>query len=102
MQRLLILACSQRKRPDASPLPPLERYDGPAFRVLKHYRRLTQDSGLIVYVLSAEFGLISAKKRIPLYDRRMTPQRGDELQPSVTAAVQSVIRLHQPSETFIC
>jgi hypothetical protein len=102
MQRLLILACSQRKRSDASPLPSIERYDGPAFRLLRRYRRLTQDSGLIVYVLSAEFGLIPAKKPIPTYDRRMTSERADDLRSSVAAAVQAAIMRHQPSEVFIC
>jgi len=65
MQRLLILACSQRKRPGASSLPAIERYDGPAFRVLRRYCRLNQDNGLFVYVLSAEFGLIPVKQPIP-------------------------------------
>lgn len=102
MQRLLILACSQRKRPDAAALPAIERYDGPAFRVLRRYRRFTQDNGLIVYILSAEFGLIRAKKQIPTYDRRMTSRRADDLRQSVTAAVQSAIMRHQPSEIFVC
>ena len=102
MQRLLILACSRRKRPDKLPLAAIERYDGPAFRVLKRYRRLIQDSALRVYILSAEFGLIATKKRIPLYDRRMTPERSDELQPSVAAAMRAAILRHQPAEIFIC
>jgi len=32
--RLLILSCSQRKRPDSGLLPAIERYDGPVFRVV--------------------------------------------------------------------
>lgn len=92
MQRLLILACSQRKRPEASPLPAIERYDGPAFRVLRRYCRLIQDSGLIVYVVSAEFGLISAEKTIPTYDRRMTSERAEDLRPFIAAAVKTAVR----------
>lgn len=102
MQRLLILACSQRKRPEASPLPAIERYDGPAFRVLRRYCRLIQDSELIVYVVSAEFGLISAKKTIPTYDRRMISERAEDLRPFVAAAFRAAIIRHQPSEIFIC
>lgn len=102
MKRLLILACSQRKRPGASPLPSLERYDGPAFRVLQRYRRRTPDSGLIVYILSAKFGLIPAKKLIHIYDQRMTCDRADDLRPSVTAAMQAAILRYHPSNIFIC
>jgi hypothetical protein len=36
---MLILACSRRKRPDEGLLPAIERYDGPAFRVLRHFLR---------------------------------------------------------------
>src|SRR5205085_2623605 len=31
--RLLLLACSRCKRPDQHPLPAIDRYDGPAYRV---------------------------------------------------------------------
>ena len=37
--RLLILSCSQRKRPDRVLLPALERYDGPVFRMLRKFLR---------------------------------------------------------------
>jgi hypothetical protein len=102
MPRLLILACSQRKRSDAALLAAIERYEGPAFRVLKRYRRLTQDGDLMVYILSAKFGLISTKKLIPLYDQRITAKRSGAVQASVAAAVQAAIQRHQPSEIFIC
>jgi hypothetical protein len=36
---MLILACSRRKRPDEGLLPAIERYDGPAFRVLRRFLR---------------------------------------------------------------
>jgi hypothetical protein len=39
MSRLLILACSARKRLDKSALPAIERYDGVNFRVLKKLQR---------------------------------------------------------------
>lgn len=102
MKRLLIMACSERKRLDSSPLPAIDRYDGPAFRVLRRYRRLRQDNGLAIYILSAEFGLIAAKEFIPAYDRRMTSKRADELGASVASAVQRAINRHEPSKIFIC
>lgn len=102
MRRLLILACSQRKRAEPPPLPAIERYDGPAFRVLRRYLGLARDSGLIVYILSAEFGLIPAKKPIPNYDRRMTSKRADDLRLSIAAVLQAAIMRHHLAEIFIC
>jgi hypothetical protein len=68
--RLLILSCSQRKRPDAILLPALERYDGPMFRVLRKFLRENPSKELHpdVYILSAQFGLISADQLIPIPD----------------------------------
>jgi hypothetical protein len=39
MPRLLILACSARKRLDKSALPAIERYDSVNFRILKKLQR---------------------------------------------------------------
>lgn len=82
---LLILACAKTKRHDAGQIPAIDRYDGPAFRVLR--RALRERPGLeeqmTVYILSAEFGLIPWDRRIPDYDRRMTPARAAELHTSV-------------------
>ena len=48
---------------------------------------------LDVYILSAEFGLISSCKPIPNYDRRMTPQQVKKLQqPTLNELKQVLIR----------
>ena len=91
--RLLILACSQRKRADRDLLPAIERYDGPPFRVLRKFLR--NDSivaqRLKIYVLSAEWGLIPSNEPIPFYDRRMTAQRADELRPVVLSTIRHIL-----------
>lgn len=102
MKRLVALSCSQRKVPDPEPLPAIERYDGPAFRVLRRYLRTTHDDQLAIYILSAQYGLIPADRRIPWYDRRMTPDRAEELQPSVVAAIFSALRDLSPKSVFFC
>lgn len=85
MKNLLILACSDRKRPGPGLLPAIERYDGPAFRTLRKARREGYwPAALDVLVLSAEFGLIEIETPIPWYERRMTPARAVELQLAVT------------------
>ncbi|NNJ13625.1 hypothetical protein EKD04_025190 [Chloroflexales bacterium ZM16-3] len=85
---LLILACSATKRADTAPLPARERYDGPAYRVLRTAlrERAGLAEALTIRILSAEYGLIASDTPIPWYDRRMTPTRARELIPAVRAA----------------
>lgn len=70
--RLLLISCSNRKRAGYKLMPAIDRYNGPAFYVLRRYLRETDDRQLRVYILSAEFGIINARKRIPNSDRLMT------------------------------
>jgi hypothetical protein len=82
---LLILACSQTKRPDPGLLPALERYDGPLYRVLRRWMRANpDDERLALRILSAEYGLIGPRAEISDYNRRMTPARAALLRPDVT------------------
>lgn len=89
MRRLLVLACSQRKRLDSDPVPALERYDGPAFRIVRRYLTMTDDRNLDIRVLSAKYGLIHSDLRIDHYDQKMTEDRARE----VSAAVMK--KMHQ-------
>jgi len=91
--RLLILSCSKRKRPVPGLLPAIERYNGPAFRILRRFMREQPDkAGLLdVYILSAAYGLIPADCPIALYDLKITPSRAAELQPEVLAASAEII-----------
>ena len=81
MTRCLIQSCSQTKLDDPRPLPAIERYDGPAFRVLRRFLRdaapALQD--VDVFVLSARYGLIAADTPVHDYDQRMTPARAAQL-----------------------
>jgi hypothetical protein len=101
--RLLILSCSQRKRPDLILLPALERYDGPMFRMLRKFLRESpyKDFHPEVYILSAQFGLITAKQPIPNYDRHITPQRASVLQPQILDQLRQILQQKQYKELFI-
>ena len=103
VNRLLILSCSQRKRSTPGLLPALERYDGPAYRVMNKFTRVhPSEMGLLdVYILSAEFGLISAGKPIPNYDRRMTLQRVKELQQPTLSELNQVLICKRYEDLFI-
>ncbi len=99
---LLLLACSQRKRPDADLLPAWERYDGGTYRVMRNLRRrgvwpFTVD----VYILSARFGLIPAEQPIPDYDQRMTRTRARELRPQVLQALEKLLATGQYDTLYL-
>lgn len=102
MKSLLVLACSQKKRPDDGFLPAIDRYDGPAFRVVRKFQRDTGAEGLSVWVLSARFGLIVASEPIPDYDRRMTTQIATELGPGVQRTLRKVIARRAPDRVGVC
>ena len=74
-QKLLILGCSGLKRDSAGLLPALDRYDGPAYRVLRKFLREHHwPTNVSVGVLSAEHGLFGIFKHIANYDKRMDRQ----------------------------
>ena len=104
--RLLILSCSARKRGDGDLLPAVERYDGPAFRLFRKYRRApTPELGagaVRAYILSAEFGLVGEDALVPPYDRLMTTDRGRELRPAVAAAMRALLAGEPPVDALLC
>lgn len=73
MGRLLIIACSEKKLPTSRPVSTINRYNGPAFRVLRKYLRRAEKELLTVLILSAKYGLIPAETKIPYYDQQLTP-----------------------------
>ena len=85
-RRLLVIACSARKRKDAGLLPAVDRYDGPAFRVLRKFLADAADPPDVL-VLSARYGLIPSSRGVPDYDRRLTPGDADALRPGVLLAL---------------
>jgi hypothetical protein len=101
VSRLLILGCSARKRGGPEPVEPLERYDGPMWRIVRHYLASEPlfGSDLEIWALSAEFGLVGRDEQIPMYERLMDERRAHELRPGVTARLAKVIR---PDHKYVC
>lgn len=76
--RLMILACSQRKRPDPGRIPAIDRYDGPLWQTLRTIDR--DGANAQVAVLSAGFGLRDARwTTLPDYDTAMTDATADAM-----------------------
>lgn len=101
MRRLLILACTSRKRSDTSLLPAIQRYDGPSFRVLRKYLRSVPDEDLAVLILSAEFGLIRRDTPIPDYDRLMSFQRAEQLRSTVANQFSEFMKEIAPKKMLV-
>lgn len=106
-RRLLILSCSQRKRVDPQPMPAIERYDGPRFRVLRKYLRQRPDAAPDVLILSARFGMIRSERMIPHYDQLMTAARASELQSQVAIVlgesfIATVGDRLEPEQLMVC
>jgi hypothetical protein len=89
----LILSCSRKKKAGVKSLPALERYDGPAFQVLRKFivECPTEARKLDIYILSAKFGLIPSNQQIPCYDRQMSAKRAMELNPAVTIELKRLL-----------
>ena len=99
--RLLILACSRRNLLDDGPLPAVERYDGPAFRILRRFLRERPSEAPDVLILSAEHGLIAQDTPILAYDREMTAARARELRPQTLAELDRVTVSHRSPDTSL-
>ena len=101
--RLLLLGCSQSKVRTCGRLPAFQRYDGPAYRVFRKFLREHPDADLPVdlYILSAQYGLISGDILIPDYDLRMTAERAAKLKPAVKRSLDLILSLHSYDEIFV-
>ena len=101
--RLLILSCSRRKNSCKELIPAIERYDGPAYRVLRKFchESLPKSKSIDVYILSAKFGLIKAEQPIPDYEQKMTDKRAAELQPNIVAGLKSLQDRQRYDDIFV-
>jgi hypothetical protein len=102
VDRLLILACSQRKNPVRGRLRAIDRYDGPAFRVLRKYLRDDSSEFLTILVLSAKYGLIESGRMIPWYDHRLSGASAGRLRPRVLNTARQFLRSHRWKTIGVC
>lgn len=97
-RRLLLMACTATKLAAPHPIPAIQRYDGPSFRILRKWQRAYPDLAgqLDVLILSAKLGLISSEQPIENYNQRLTRERAAVLQPLISAALQRFVAEHGP------
>lgn len=105
MKRLLILSCSQRKKTNAGSMPAVERYDGPAFRLVRRFLRQTDDKPMML-ILSAKYGLIRCEQPVPYYDQRMTQHIARHLRPQIEESLRDILASSpgksETAELFLC
>lgn len=102
MSRLLIIACSEKKLPAKGQLPAIERYDGPAFRVLRKYLREMAPPALTVLILSARYGLIPSDRPIPDYDCRISPGSARKMRARVLETLRDALSGQRWNAVGIC
>lgn len=92
--RLLIVRCGERKSDKKGKIPALQRYKGQLFNTinagLKARKGFFSDVDIKVFILSAEFGLISGDDCIPRYNRKMDKERAAELRPNTLAFLKDL------------
>lgn len=72
-------------------MPAIERYDGPAFRLLRRFLQKNPGSLADIGIISAEYGLISTDYPLPYYDRQMTKERSQSLNSQVVFSLKTLL-----------
>ena len=99
---LLLVGCSQSKRPDDGLMPAFERYTGVNFKVLRKAQREGYFPEMLdVLILSAEHGLLESDYPIEDYDCKMTRERALTLRSEVSSSLDSHLNRENYREIFI-
>src|SRR5262249_4808363 len=98
---LIILGCSERKKNTSDLLPAIERYDGPAFRVVRKCQRESPGGLLETFILSARFGLIPGDFPIPKYNQRLKQADYSRLRSLISTQLVRVLNEGQPDRVFV-
>lgn len=100
-RRLLILGCTRAKRHDPAVLPAVERYDGPAFRVVRRYLATQPVDPPDIFVLSAQHGLIAGDVPIEDYNKHLVASQACALQPVIQAELVRLIESQRYRAIFV-
>jgi hypothetical protein len=98
---LVILGCGQRKRRTSRLLPAIDRYDGPAFRVLRKHTREAPQNQADACILSGRFGLIPGTLPIPFYDHPLVHIDYPTLRAQVEEQLKRTLDETQPERVFV-
>lgn len=88
---LLIISCSDKKSLSEGYKPAIDLYDGPFYKMI---RKLDRQKGLEdfhISIISAKYGLLNAYDLIEEYNQKMTKNRANELNKSVTKELNAFL-----------
>ena len=77
-KRLLILSCSARKT-EVDIAPAILRYQSPVFFLVRRWLRLNPQNNLVIWILSAKYGLMGKAHKTEHYDLVLTTERAQEI-----------------------
>jgi cytoplasmic iron level regulating protein YaaA (DUF328/UPF0246 family) len=101
-KHLLILACSNRKRPDPALLPAIDRYTGVNYIVIQKARRDGYlPANLDILILSAKYGILHSNDLVPPYNLKMTSRQAKALQVEASNALDLHLSNNYYSALFI-
>jgi hypothetical protein len=89
---LLVIACSKRKLETAHPISALDRYDGGTYRTIRKLEREHKlPQSVDIKIISAKYGLIDARRKIPYYEQKLTAERAQELKDSIITSLRKCV-----------
>lgn len=99
---LLILSCSQKKITNPNPLPAIERYDGPSYKVLRKIMNGSNyNNSLDIAIISAKYGLLQPDENIEDYDLKMNKQIAESINNAVAQKLKKQILNKKYENIFI-
>lgn len=99
---LLILSCSQKKIINPNPLPAIERYDGPSYKVLRKIMSSSNyNNSLDIAIISAKYGLLQPHENIEDYDLKMNKQIAESINNGVAQKLRKRILNKKYENIFI-
>jgi len=91
-KNLLIVSCSESKDKSSQPIPAIQRYTGPCYKVINKLRKENKfPSNLEIGIISAKYGFLKATDLIEYYDLRMSEKRAKELNREILKKLESLL-----------
>jgi hypothetical protein len=101
-RRLLILACSDLKKPVDGDVIAWNLYDGVAYKMLEKLQREGQfPLDVDIVILSAKYAMINPEKRIRNYNLRMTYARAIEQRSVNSATLTAILQKATYREVYV-
>lgn len=99
-RKLVIVSCSNKKRPYPWPEKAIKVYDGPFFRILRNSDAIY--NGVDLKIISGKFGMIQPNKPIRPYDYWINPKDVNRLNKQVIGHLQETFKSARYNEIYVC